>query len=215
MATISAPTLVSRRQPLPLGGDRARPFGQPHRAQHRDDGGDEPEERAQGGHRINAPRPAGRRRAPRAGRRLRLAARCASARASHAAVALLVCAGIDFTRSTALARSAAWRAASARASLASADIALDIVADAAQRDEAAQLAQQPLAVGIVGQVVGQGRLGDGGELGCRARRARRRRSARRAAARLTISVSLASPWTSGVSKMSSVAKGRPASIAPR
>ena len=52
-----------------------------------------------------------------------------------------------------------------------------IVADAAQRDQASQLAQQPLAERIVGEVVGQGRLGDRRELGGEARRARRRRSA--------------------------------------
>ena len=71
---------------------------------------------------------------------------------------------------------------SARASLASAGVARHVVADAAQRDQAAQLAHQALAEGIIGQVLGQGRLGDGRELGFEGRARGDARCRRRAAA---------------------------------
>ncbi len=44
-------------------------------------------------------------------------------------------------------------------------VAPDIGADAAQRHHGLELAEQALAEGIIGEVIGKGCLGDGGELG--------------------------------------------------
>src|SRR6185312_12916455 len=98
-------------------GDGARPLGEPYRGQHRDRGQHEPDQRADEGHQRALPNRA----TPCAASWSTAcwAARCASARASQSAVAREVCGGSDFTSSTALGRSPAFTAASARASLAS------------------------------------------------------------------------------------------------
>src|SRR6185437_372470 len=98
-------------------GDAARPLGEPYRGQHRERGQHEPDQRADEGHQRALPSRA----TPCAASWSTAcwAARCASARASQSAVARAVCGGSDFTSSTAFARSPAFTAASARASLAS------------------------------------------------------------------------------------------------
>ena len=193
-----------------FGGDGARPLGQPHRAQHRDGGDDEPDQRAQDGHRISAPRPAGRRRAPRAGRP-RAWRRDAPRRAP---------ASRRWPRwSAAAATSRArppWRgrrpasAASARASLASAESPctsaptrrsetrpLSLPSSRCQKESSARSSARAALATAGNAAARRGARGDA-------------RLRRRAAARRSSSPSLASPWASGVSRARSVAKGRPA-----
>src|SRR6185436_17411529 len=106
---------------VPFDGDVARPLCEPHRAQHRDGGEREPDQGTQIGHSPYRALPSRATACAASWSTARWAARCASARASQSAVARDVCGGSDFTSSAAVATLPASIAASARASLASAE----------------------------------------------------------------------------------------------